>query len=330
MYNDLISVIVPVYNVEKYLDRCINSIICQTYSNFELILVDDGSPDNCPKMCDKWGKMDERIKVIHQANQGPSAARNVGIKVAKGDYLTFVDSDDWVTDTILYDLLTLIKKYDADISICDFISTDHVVANLAVKDCKETVYSQCEFIKIILRVKSNRCIHYPWGKLYKRSVIDTQEHFPALALGEDVEGMFKAAIASEKIVETNKALYYYFNNMSSITRTKFGENFLLLHQVWRRVSELCKNISPQYQEYVDYNLIRSDFTILTDMILFGDKETDQKYRADRNEVQSRLKSNIKVLMQGPMVMKRKILACIVCYCYAPFRFVYRALRIRRR
>ena len=94
--NEKISIIIPVYNVEKYIDKCIDSIVNQTYQNLEIILVDDGSPDNCPKMCDEWAKKDDRIKVIHKANGGVSSARNVGIEQAQVEYICFVDSDDYI------------------------------------------------------------------------------------------------------------------------------------------------------------------------------------------------------------------------------------------
>ena len=115
-----ISVIVPIYKVEKYLDRCVRSVLAQTFRDFELILVDDGSPDSCPQMCDDWAKKDSRIRVIHQNNQGLSAARNTGIRAASGEYINFIDSDDWVADTLLSDLYRLLIKYDADISVCGF------------------------------------------------------------------------------------------------------------------------------------------------------------------------------------------------------------------
>ena len=169
---DLISAIVPVYNVEKYLYRCVDSILKQTYENFELILIDDGSPDNCSQMCDELSEKDSRIKVIHQENQGLSAARNSGIKIAKGNYLTFIDSDDWISNTMFEDLINLIKEKNADISICNFIVTDGNAIYKKNTKAEEKLYSKDEFMKIILRVNSNRCIHYAWGKLYKKYVIE--------------------------------------------------------------------------------------------------------------------------------------------------------------
>lgn len=113
-----ISVIVPVYKVENFLDRCVESIVGQTYENLEIILVDDGSPDNCPAMCDKWAEKDGRIKVIHKENGGVSSARNAALDIVSGDYICFVDSDDWIDPGMYEFLYKNSQKYDADISCC--------------------------------------------------------------------------------------------------------------------------------------------------------------------------------------------------------------------
>ncbi|MBQ4243839.1 MAG: glycosyltransferase, partial [Clostridia bacterium] len=117
---DLISVIVPVYKTEKYLDRCVNSIVNQTYKNLEIILVDDGSPDRCPELCDRWAEKDNRIKVIHQENGGMSAARNAGLRIAKGDYIGFVDSDDWIDNDMYEYLYILLINNQADYSTINY------------------------------------------------------------------------------------------------------------------------------------------------------------------------------------------------------------------
>ena len=114
----MISIIVPVYKVEKYLDRCIESVLAQTYTDFELILVDDGSPDNCPAMCDAWAEKDSRIRVIHKPNGGLSSARNAGLDIMKGEYVTFIDSDDTVLPNYLERLLTALTVNSADVSVC--------------------------------------------------------------------------------------------------------------------------------------------------------------------------------------------------------------------
>lgn len=120
----LVSIIIPIYKVEQYLIDCIQSVCSQTYKNIEIILVDDGSPDNCGKICDDYAKMDKRISVIHKENGGLSDARNKGIDIARGDYITFVDSDDYVETTFIEDLYNAIEKTNSDISICNINVVD--------------------------------------------------------------------------------------------------------------------------------------------------------------------------------------------------------------
>ena len=117
---DLITVIIPIYKAEEYLDRCIISVVCQTYRNLEIILIDDGSPDRCPEICDKWAQKDSRIKVIHQVNKGISGARNIGIANANGKYILMVDSDDYLYDGMIEVMHKTLVEEDTDLAICDF------------------------------------------------------------------------------------------------------------------------------------------------------------------------------------------------------------------
>ena len=117
---DLISVIVPVYKAEKYLDKCVQSIVNQTYKNLEIILVDDGSPDNCPQMCDEWAKKDSRIKVIHKENGGVSSARNAALDICLGEYAAFADSDDFIEENMLESMMKTAEKAKAEVVVCGF------------------------------------------------------------------------------------------------------------------------------------------------------------------------------------------------------------------
>ena len=119
MNKPLISVIVPVYKVERYLDECVESIVNQTYHNLEIVLVDDGSPDNCPQMCDDWAKKDERIRVIHKENGGVSSARNAGLDICTGDYISFIDSDDWIPSNFEEEMLAKAEKLSLDVVIAN-------------------------------------------------------------------------------------------------------------------------------------------------------------------------------------------------------------------
>ena len=147
---DLISVIIPVYNVEKYINRCVDSVIHQSYTNLEIILVDDGSPDNCPTICDNYSKQDSRIKVIHKKNGGLSDARNVGIEHSKGKYITFIDSDDYISNDYVEILYKLITKYNSKIAVADnyiFYEDGNIYDNsTGIKQC----VSQSEFFEKML------------------------------------------------------------------------------------------------------------------------------------------------------------------------------------
>lgn len=209
MTEPLITVIVPVYKVEKYLHNCVDSVINQTYKNWELILVDDGSPDNCPQICDDYAAKDRRIKVIHKINGGLSSARNVGLDIAKGEFVGFLDSDDFWHADYLKILLDLSEKYSADIVQCSFIRGIETVFPIINKKVKVKSFDNHSiflkgFSKIIV------C-----GKLYKRYTID-EIRMPEGKINEDDFTTWKFYYRARKIVVTNQCLYYYTFNDKSI------------------------------------------------------------------------------------------------------------------
>ena len=321
-----ISVIVPVYNAEKYLDRCIGSILAQTFRDFELILVEDGSPDRCAQMCDEWAKKDERIKVIHQSNSGPSTARNVGIAASQGEYLTFVDSDDRISPFMLEKLLRAAKKTGADIVTCAMVRDNGKALKMPIGKDKLTVYSRDSFMDIMLKINGNRNVHYVCAKLYKRSVTDSHLFPQGFMLGEDVESSFKAVMRSERIAELSGEYYFYYENPQSTTRVSFSQNYIGLRMIWKRVLAICERYAPQYADKVRFNLIRSDFTILMQSILLGSRQTDKVYRKELGQCLKRLRANIGKLLTGPMVLRRKIAAAVLCCAYRQVRAVYRLAR----
>lgn len=209
MDEPLISVIVPVYKVEKYLYNCIDSVINQSYKNWELILVDDGSPDNCPQICDEYASKDKRIKVIHKINGGLSSARNVGLDIAKGEFVGFLDSDDFWHADYLKILLYLSEKHSADIVQCSFIRGTSTVFPTINKWIKVKSFDNHSiflkgFSKIIV------CC-----KLYKRYTID-EIRMPEGKINEDDFTTWKFYYRARKIVVTNQCLYYYTFNDKSI------------------------------------------------------------------------------------------------------------------
>lgn len=224
----LISVIVPVYRVEKYLHRCVESILSQTYTNFELILVDDGSPDNCGYLCDEYTQKDSRIRVIHRENGGLSAARNSGIEIARGEYFTFIDSDDWVHPRFLDFLIIPILKDSVCISICDFIREgvfpeEKISTGLS---CYELMDAE-ELLE-----KHFWNYNYACGKLYHRSLF-SEFRYPEGKVFEDTFTTYKLLFQCSQVAFLNLPLYFYFVNEEGITKAPWTPRELVIFDAMR-------------------------------------------------------------------------------------------------
>lgn len=213
-----ISVIVPVYKVEQYLEECINSLTKQTFSDIEIILVDDGSPDNCGNICEEYGKKDERIKVIHQKNMGLSCARNAGIDVSKGNYICFVDSDDFVSPQYCEILYQLLHNTDYDFSVCGTCRFNDGEMPVPIQgDNVSYVLKNTELLQEQLKRKSEFGV---WNKLYKKSIFE-QIRFEPQRLHEDV--IWSGNLAKELkngVICTNQQLYYYRQRKGGIVSTQ--------------------------------------------------------------------------------------------------------------
>lgn len=205
----LVSIIVPCYKVEQYLPNCIESILYQTYTNWELILVDDGSPDNCGNICDDYAVKDNRIKVVHKQNGGLSSARNAGMKIMTGDYVTFLDSDDFLHKDALHILVKHAKKHDAQIVQCNFVRGSETVFPDWSNQEKVDVYdNHTVFTKFAAKI-------IVCGKLYKRELLDGIT-MPEGIINEDDWTTWKIYYKAKTIVVTNRPLYYYTVNPNSI------------------------------------------------------------------------------------------------------------------
>lgn len=217
--NNLISIIVPVYRVEEFLARCVESILLQDYQNFELILVDDGSPDQCGTICDEYLRKDKRIKVIHKENGGLSDARNSGLAIAKGDFIAFVDSDDWIASDYLSCMLGVLNLTGADICECEILKTSHTYEETPT--CKLDI-KECDTEDALKELICDDVFHqYVWNKLYKRECIGNIS-FPIGKLNEDEFWTYRVFANANKIVKINKVLYYYFQREGSIMGAKYN------------------------------------------------------------------------------------------------------------
>ena len=211
----LISVIVPVYKVEKYIHKCVDSILAQTISDFELLLVDDGSPDNCGKICDEYAKKDSRVIVIHKENGGLSDARNVAINLAKGEYLTFIDSDDYVAENHLETMYSALIKTESDIALANITSFND-------EGYDESLYKPTTEIKTLINKDIFTTINRPnaCAKLYKKTIY-SDIRFPVGRLYEDVFIWHELLAKANRVVLTGTNTYYYLLRTNSIMHQKY-------------------------------------------------------------------------------------------------------------
>lgn len=241
-----ISIVVPVYKVEKYIDRCIQSILKQTYGKFELILVDDGSPDNSGKICDKYAKKDSRIKVIHKKNGGLGDARNTGISIATGEYIGFIDSDDYIESDMYEKLLEACTNNDADIAMCGRydIQDDNITQRFTFQgECK--IWDNEESVKRLLtwdNIDSSAC-----DKLFKRNLFDDIK-FPNGKLNEDIFIMTEIIDKANKIVHIGDSKYYYYHRDNSITTSAFSEANMDAVYAANKVLKYIESRYPYYKK----------------------------------------------------------------------------------
>lgn len=254
---NLVSIVVPVYKVERYLDRCVQSLVDQTYRNVEIILVDDGSPDRCPKMCDDWASKDRRIKVIHKQNGGLSDARNVGIAGSNGRFIAFVDSDDYVDKHFIESMYMQIEKSGAQIACVGMQQfSDNVPAHLDLERNEFVVYSREDAIKALF--DDTKFGSYAWNKLYDRKLFDNVK-FPQGKLMEDVATTYLLFEQCELISYCPVKVYFYYQRVDSI-----------LHKVNSKLMTDAYSIGKTRYDYLKskYPCMRENYQYFNSLILY--------------------------------------------------------------
>lgn len=241
----LISVIVPVYNVEKYLDKCVSSIVDQTYKNLEIILVDDGSPDNCPAMCDAWAERDSRIRVIHKENGGSAQARNVALEVSRGDYIAFADSDDMMNRNMLTVLQKIAADQNADIVECGFSIDQKEVLDQAFNVFVETVYdSQMAMVEHLDDIIFRQVI---WNKLYKAKTVEKIKFVEGKVI-DDEFWTYRAIGNATKLVRIENKLYFYRQQDDSVMHQSYSLKRLVTIEAHIERHEFIQNKFPELYE----------------------------------------------------------------------------------
>lgn len=274
----VISVIIPVYNVETYLSRCIDSILNQTFSDFELILVDDGSTDSSGKICDEYTEKDFRVKAVHKTNGGLSSARNTGIENSSGKYISFADSDDYISSDYLEYLYMLIKKYNADMVSASYILTysDKTDFSSFRKPDEKLIESTSNILQFYLKQdKIHRKNDYPvWIKLYKKELF-SDIRFPDGKIYEDNIVNFKILKNCSRYVKSTKIIYAYFQRPASTTKSKLSEKHLSLIEASKEMLLLAGN-DKAIISLCRRKIAMSYFSVLTMYIRFGTELSEEK------------------------------------------------------
>lgn len=304
MDKDLISIIIPIYKVEKYLDKCLETIINQTYQDIEIILVDDGSPDNCGKIADQWALKDKRIKVIHKPNGGLSDARNVGIDKAIGSYLMFVDSDDIVDIHLCEYLLKLMVDNQADIAIIDAL---HIFN-------QESNYKLSGTIKVLDKTAAIQEMWYQhsflpsaWGKLYKREIFK-DIRFTKGIIFEDIDIMHELFFQAKKIVYSNAQLYGYVHHENSITTNSFAKRDLVILDICNKLIDFTnKNDQTLLKAAKAYNVTGA-------LRVYLNAPNSQEFDAGLNRAKDILSKYGKEVLHDKMI-RRKTKYALMLYLY---------------
>lgn len=314
----LISIIIPVYNVEDYFARCIDSVISQSYTNLEIILVDDGSPDRCPAICDEYSQRDERIIVIHKKNGGLSDARNAGIDRAKGRYVTFVDSDDYVDPDYISQLYKILVENNADISICGHTVrysngkiiphySDHVFTLNPEKTLEKILYD-------------DELCTSAWAKLYKLELFD-KIRFPKGENFEDSSTTYKLIMLSKTIACNMRSQYNYMIRPNSIMTEPFSEKKLLYIISWDNMGEAVLNEYPNLRSAVNRGRTYARLSILRQIAISKKtRETKKLGQKIRKEV---LKTKTESLLDKKCPRRDKVAMVLLSFGMLPFGVSWR-------
>ena len=299
----MISVIISVYNIAPYLERCVYSILRQTYSDLEIILVDDGSTDESGRICDKLGKLDSRIVVVHKDNGGNASARNAGIDVSKGDFITFVDGDDYIENNMYEEMLAEMSKDDISIVCCGMIVTDISGKDTVQMSKERKVYSREEALYDFFtregNVKPSAC-----NKLFRRNLFDIGNRFNNDVIHEDTEAMPRFLDATENVVVMDKAFYHYVKRKNSARTTKYF-NIRGYHMLdsMKEYENMCKMKYPEILPYFHYYELVTTYEMLLDLARCIDYK---KYRRQEFSLRFRTLKAIVKYMRWKEIRKENI------------------------
>lgn len=321
----LISVIVPVYNTERYLRNCLDSICCQTYRNLEIILVNDGSSDGSAGICEEYAEADDRIRVIHKENEGLAKARNTGIDAAHGEYLAFIDSDDLIHERYTELLLKACMEEDSEVSIADFtrieagqqglegtkgVLTDCHAETVSGREANERLYDWREWMKTIIAC----------GKLFRRELF-TDDRFSNVKIYEDEDLIYQILYRTKKVTYLNVQIYFYRRNPDGITGSPFSAKCFVMFEVLQKRAQFYRDKGEDL--LYDLTLEREFFTAI--QYYFRIRGQEENFRGLQAYARKRQKELYRDLMKKKrFIWKRKLkFTWAVCFPAAFYWYYYK-------
>lgn len=300
----MISIVIPVYNVEKYLRRCVDSVLSQTYKDIEIILIDDGSKDKSGKICDEYEKKDSRVRAIHKENGGLSSARNRGIEEAQGEYIGFVDSDDYIDNDMYEVLYDELQKENADIAMCglyDCYEGEKFTSN-TVRE--RVVLNSEEAIKMVMEAKKTSVTAV--NKLYRKEIF-RELRYPINKLSEDAFVIVDVLMKAKTIVFISDQKYYYVHRKNSITTSGFKEKDLNVLEAYSRNKEIIEEYYPALKDVAEMRYMWAHFYVLDKMML-----TKGSYdKSIKKRIISKLRHNYKFILHDPRFNKGRKVAMLL-------------------
>lgn len=298
MNNPIVSILVPVYNVEAFLPQCLDSLVGQTYPHLQIVLIDDGSTDGSWRVMQEYANRDERIEIYHQENQGVGATRNHLLEKIKGDYVLFVDSDDWVELDMVEFLLGKASENNADVVTCGNVINEAPVA----AQYSQKVLSQNEAIeRFLYHIEFRGSL---WNKLVRTSLLHNCQFHCGISLGEDALFCWHFLQHANNVLFTDRQLYHYRMNESSICHSAFGPKKLSAHYAWEQMCDETAKWWPQYLPIAQARHCIEDVLLLRDAAYSGYKNFDDIHM---------LKNRVKELL--PVLFKVKNITTCKMKCY---------------
>ena len=323
-----ISVIIPVYKVESYLHKCVDSVLNQTYSNLEVILVDDGSPDNCGAICDDYARQDPRVKVIHKQNGGLSSARNAGLDIAAGDYIGFVDSDDWMEPDAYEAMLNAAVRHGVKLVCAGRLDEEEETGVTTQGLCpeKEEVVSGKELVRRIFLW--DHLDSAAWDKLYARELFQ-QIRYPFGKVMEDLPTTYRIALLAGKAALLPKRIYHYLHRGGSITTASLSEKTFHLNQNAERVYADIREKWPELEKEARSLRAHSLYYNLW-MEERATEESKIRFAEEFEESRRKLKEELWFVLRHPFFDRTKKLevTLMALNLYRPFRKLYHKIKDR--